>query len=82
MQEIYSPVAVSITELKKDPMMVAEETQVCVMKRGKPAYYVVSVERMAEIAEMESRLNADKSEVSSQLLEQPMVKVRRKEKSK
>lgn len=81
MQEIYSPVAVSITELKKDPMMVAEETQVCVMKRGKPAYYVVSVERMAEIAEMESRLNSE-IEYASVSNEQPMVKVRRKEKSK
>lgn len=53
MKEIYSAVGVSVTDIKKDPMIVAETSQVCVFKFGKPAYYTVSIERMAELLKAE-----------------------------
>lgn len=53
MKEIYSSIGLSIMDIKKSPMMLAEVDQACVFKRGQPVFYVVSCERMAELLKAE-----------------------------
>lgn len=53
MNEILTKVTLAITDLKKNPMAVFGEREVCILNRNKPTYYTVSPERMAELLEVE-----------------------------
>lgn len=53
--EIFTKVTLGITELKVNPMQVAEHDMVCVLSRSKPAFYTVSVERMEELLSAEEQ---------------------------
>lgn len=66
MNEILTKVTLAITDLKKNPMAVFGEREVCILNRNKPTYYTVSPERMAELLAAEDYRNwvAEKTEVS------------------
>lgn len=53
--EIFTKVTLGITELKVNPMQVAEHDMVCVLSRSKPAFYTVSVARMNELLSAEEQ---------------------------
>ena len=48
----------NITELKKNPVELSKHNETCVLSNGKPCFYSVSPERMAEL------LNAEKQALS------------------
>lgn len=43
----------NISELKKDPTQLIGKSDVCVIKYGKPVFFTVSPERMAQLSEYE-----------------------------
>lgn len=53
--EIFTKVTLGITELKVNPIQVAEHDMVCVLSRSKPAFYTVSVARMNELLAAEEQ---------------------------
>lgn len=53
--EIFTKVTLGITELKVNPIQVAEHDMVCVLSRSKPAFYTVSVTRMNELLAAEEQ---------------------------
>ncbi|MEM5327333.1 type II toxin-antitoxin system prevent-host-death family antitoxin [Paraburkholderia sp. JHI2823] len=55
MENIYSLLTVSISEFKQNPGKVIEEAQgqpVAVLNHNRPAFYTVSPELMAQMAEL------------------------------
>lgn len=55
---ILSQNITNITELKKNPVELSKHNETCVLSNGKPCFYSVSPERMAEL------LNAEKQALS------------------
>lgn len=55
---ILSQNITNITELKKNPVELSKHNETCVLRNGKPCFYSVSPERMAEL------LNAEKQALS------------------
>lgn len=65
--EIFTNTTVGITELKVNPMQVAEHQMVCVLSRSKPVFYTVTPERMEELLYAEEQfVNLNNLEVSSE----------------
>lgn len=53
--EILTSNVVNITELKRTPVELANHRETCVLNNGKPCFYTVSSERMAELLEVEKK---------------------------
>lgn len=47
--EIFTNTTIGITELKVNPIQVADHDVVCVLSRSKPVFYTVTPERMEEL---------------------------------
>lgn len=43
----------NITELKKNPVELSKHSETCVLSNGRPCFYALSAERMAELLEIE-----------------------------
>lgn len=53
---ILSENVTCISELKKNPSAVKNNTDTCVLSHNKPAYYTVNPTRFAELLEAEQKL--------------------------
>lgn len=58
----------NITELKKNPVELSKHNETCVLSNGKPCFYSVSPERMAELLDAE-KLALELSEMRSTLIQ-------------
>lgn len=54
MNVLLTNITLAVSELKKNPMIATENSEMCILNRNKPVYYTVSPERMAELLEIES----------------------------
>lgn len=55
----------NITELKKNPVELSKSKETCVLSNGKPCFYSVSPERMAELLQSYESLKRVKRSIHS-----------------
>lgn len=58
MFSILTPHTISISDLKKNPMKASTHDAICVLNRGKPAFYCVSPEKMTELLSHKFMVNS------------------------
>lgn len=75
--EIFTNTTIGITELKVNPMQVAEHQMVCVLSRSKPVFYTLTPERMEELLYVEEQFeNAHLNGIADQRADQKRISVK------
>ena len=49
---------ISVTEFRKNPLQVADQKEVCILKNNQAAFYTISPDRMAELLAAENKLKS------------------------